>query len=118
MDKAPDGSVIHESSSDEETTPSMGGVGKDTGKCGDGNPTSGVGACLCREHPPHSPGPIDELIAALHEASLNPARPRHHGLDPFPNEDRRKPKVKILPQFSKGYQVKGLMHTCYLHQIG
>ena len=71
-------------------------AGKDTGKRGDGNPTSGAGARVCRERPPHSPaspGPIDELKAALREASLNPARPRHHGLDPFPNEDRRKPKV-------------------------
>ena len=102
MDKAPDGSVIQESSSDEETIPPMGGAGKDTGKCGDGNPAGHAGARLRREHAPHSPGPIDELIAALHEASLNLAHPRCHGLDPFPNEDRRRPKVKIPPPVFKG----------------
>ena len=80
----------------------MGGVGKDTGELGDRNPTSGVGACPHREHPPHSPGPIDELIAALCEASLNPVHPRCHGLDPFPDQDRRKPKVKIPPPVFKG----------------
>ena len=47
MDKAPDGSVIQESSSDEETVPPMGGAGKDAGKCGDGNPASGAGAHPC-----------------------------------------------------------------------
>ena len=105
MDKGPDGSVIQESSSDEEVTPPMDGVGKDTGKCSDGNPTGGVGARLCKECPPHSPaspGPIDELIAALCKASLNPACPRCHGLDPFPDEDRRKPKVKIPSPVFKG----------------
>ena len=112
MDKAPDGLVIHESSSDEETAPTMGGAGKGTEKCGDGNPTSGVGACPCREHHPYSPGPIDELIAALHEATLNPAHPRCHGLNPLPNEDRKGLKSKSNPQFSKVYQVKGLMRTC------
>ena len=79
----------------------MGGVGKDTGKHSDKNPTGGAGACPCRECPLHSPGPIDELIAALREASLNPVRPRHHGLNPFPDEDRRKPKVKIPPSFQR-----------------
>ena len=105
MDKAPDGSVIQESSSDEEITPPMGGVGKDTGKCSDGNPTGGAGAHLHRECPPRSPaspGPIDKLIAALREATLNPVRPRHHGLNPFPDEDRGKPKVKIPPPVFKG----------------
>ena len=101
MDKAPDSLVIQESSSDEEMTPPMGGVGKDTEKHGDRNPTGGAGARPCREHLPYSPGPIDELIAALHEASLNPACPRHHGLDPFPNEDRRKLKFKIQPPVFK-----------------
>ena len=62
----------------------------------------GAGARPCRECPPHSPGPIDELIAALHEASLNPVHPRHHGLNPFPDEDRRRPKVKIQPPVFKG----------------
>ena len=66
------------------------------------NPTSGVGARLHKECRPHSPGPIDELIAALHEATLGPVCPRCHGLDPFPDEDRRRPKVKIQPPVFKG----------------
>ena len=45
MDKAPDGSVIQGSSSDEEANPPMGGAGKDTGKCSDRNPTGSAGAC-------------------------------------------------------------------------
>ena len=105
MDKVPDGLVIHEHSSDEEITPPMGGVGKDTGKCGDGNPAGGAGAHPCREcppHPPASPSPIEELKAAMHKTSLNPVRPGHHGPDTFPNEDRRKPKVKIPPPIFKG----------------
>ena len=102
MDKAPDGLVIQESSSDEETAPPGGGAGKGTGKHGDGNPTSGAGARPWRQPPPHSPGPIDELIAALCEASLNPVHPRRHGLDPFPDEDRRRPKVKIQTPVFKG----------------
>ena len=73
-------------------------------KRGDGNPTGGAGACLHKERPPHppaSPGPIDELIAALHEATLNPVPPRCHGLDPFPDDDRRRPIVKIPPPIFK-----------------
>ena len=101
MDKAPDGSVIHVSSSDEELNPPVGGAGKETGKH-DRNPTGSAGARPRRECPPHSPGPIDELIAALREATLNPTRPRRHGLDPFPDEDRRRPKVKIPPPVFKG----------------
>ena len=102
MDKAPDGSVVNESSSDEKTAPTMGGAGKCTGKCGDGNSTGGVGPRPCREPRPHSPGSIDELIAALHEATLNPVHPRHHALNPLLDEDRRRPKVKIQPPVFKG----------------
>ena len=50
--------------------------------------------------PSSVPGPIDELIAALHEATLGPAHPRRHGLDPLPND--RRPKVKIQPPVFKG----------------
>ena len=63
------------------------------------NPAGGAGACPCRECHPHSPGPIDELIAALHEATLGPACPMHHGLDPPPTG---RPKVKIPPPVFKG----------------
>ena len=66
------------------------------------NPAGGVGARPHRECHPHSPGPIDELIAALHEATLGPAHPRHYGLDPLPDDDRRRPKVKIQPPVFKG----------------
>ena len=55
-----------------------------------------------RERLPRSPGPIDELITALCEATLGPAHPRRHGLDPLPDEDRRRPKVKIQPPVFKG----------------
>ena len=104
MNKAPDGAVMDESSSDEGTITPAGDAEKEVGKCGDPNPNpaSGVGACPCRERPPHAPGPIDELIAALHEATLGPACPRHYGLNPLPDEDRRRPKVKIQPPVFKG----------------
>ena len=102
MDKAPGGSVIQGSSSDEEANPPVGGAGKVTGKHGDRNPTGSAGACPRGERPPCSPGPIDELIAALREATLNPVCPRCHGLDPFPDEDLRRPKVKIPPPVFKG----------------
>ena len=102
MNKAPDGAVMDESSSDEETVPPMVGAEKEVERCRDPNPTGGAGAHLRRECPPHAPGPIDELIAALCEATIGPARPRRHGLDPLPNEDRRRPKVKIQPPVFKG----------------
>ena len=101
MDKGPDGLVIQESSSDDDTAPPVGGAGKD-GKHGDKNPTSGAGAHPRREPRPRSPGPIDELIAALREATLSPVHPRHHGLDPLPDEDKTRPKVKIQPPVFKG----------------
>ena len=66
------------------------------------NPAGGVGAHPCKECCPHSPGPIDELIAALRKATLGPACPRCHGLNPLPDEDRRRPKVKIQPPVFKG----------------
>ena len=52
-----------------------------------------------KERRPRSPGPIDELIAALCEATLGPAHPRHHGLDPLPDT---RPRVKIQPPIFKG----------------
>ena len=39
------------------------------------------------------------MIAALCEATLGPAHPRHHGLDPLPDN---RPKVKIQPPVFKG----------------
>ena len=104
MNKAPDGAVMDESSSDEETVPLLGGAEKEVERFGDPNPNpnpaGGAGAHPHRECPPRASGPIDELTAALREATLGPVHPRHHGLDPLPNEDRRRPKVKIqLPVF-------------------
>ena len=76
MPKALDGAVMDESSSDNGTITPAGEAEKEAGKCKDPNPASGAGACPCQECRPHSPGPIDELITALHEATLGPVRPR------------------------------------------
>ena len=77
MPKALDGTIMDESSSDEEVVTPIGSAvgGAEKGeKCGDPtpNPTGGAGACPCKERHPRSPGPIDELIAALCEATLGP----------------------------------------------
>ena len=52
------------------------------------------------------PDPIEQLVAALHDAGLgtNPRHQRCHGLDPDPDsdDDRRRPKVKIPPPIFKG----------------
>ena len=109
MPKAPDGAIMDESSSDEGTVPPIGGAMGSAEKEGERhgdpnpNPASGAGAHLCRECPVPIPQvPIDELIAALRKATLGPVHPRHHGLDPLPNDDRRRPKVKIQPPVFKG----------------
>ena len=101
MPKAPDGTVANESSSDNDTGGAVGGTEKEDEGRGGPNPVGGVGAHPHRECCPQSPGPIDELIAALREATLGPACPRRHGLDPLPDDDR-KPKVKIQPPVFKG----------------
>ena len=102
--------VMGGSSSNEEI---IGGAAGSTEKeaegCGGTKPVSGAGARPCKECRPQSPGPIDELIAALREATLGPAHPRCLGLDPLPDD---RPKVKIQPLFLKEYQVKDLMHIC------
>ena len=108
MPKAPDGTIMDESASDEETVPpvdgAVGGAEKEAERRGDPNPNPAgdAGARPCREPPPHTPGPIDELIAALRKATLGPVHPRCHGLDPLPDDDRRRPKVKIQPPVFKG----------------
>ena len=106
MDKAPNGLVVQEhSSGEDDVTPPMGGAGKDTRKHGDENPVGSAGAHPHREHTPHSsvsPTPVDQILSALRGAGLTPGRHRHHGLDPFPHEDRNKPKVKIPPPVFKG----------------
>ena len=66
MPKAPDGTDVDESFSDDETRGAhVGGPEKEDEGCGGLNAIGGAGARLHWEHHPHSPGPIDELIAAL-----------------------------------------------------
>ena len=104
MPTGPDGMVMGGSSSNEEVIGgAVGGAEREAEERGGKtpHPASGAGACPCKEHRPCSPGPIDELIAALCEATLGPACPRCHGLDPLPDDDR-KPKVKIQPPIFKG----------------
>ena len=130
MAATPDGSVVDEVNSGEEDPVPPRLVEKEdrgewrtspahNGKCGDGNPTSGAGACPHGGYPPNPlepPSPIDQLVAALCDAGFN-TNSRHqrcHGLDPDPNsdDDGRKPKVKIPPPVLKDYQVRDLVHTC------
>ena len=103
MPKAPDGTVVDESSSNEGAGAAVGSTEREAEEYEGRNPNSagGAGARPCRECHPYSPGPIDELIAALCKVTLGPVCPRHHGLDPLPNDDRR-PKVKIQPPVFKG----------------
>ena len=96
MPKVPDGTVVDESFSDDDTGGAIGSPEKEDEGCGGPNAVSGAGARLHWECHPHSPGPIDELIAALHEATLGPVYPRRHGLDPLPDG---RPRSKFNPQF-------------------
>ena len=104
MPKAPDGTIMDESSSDEGIGAAVGSAEKEAEEHGGPkpNPAGSAGARSFKERHPRSPGPIDELIAALCEATLGPACPRCHGLDPLPDDDRRRPKVKIQPPVFKG----------------
>ena len=61
-----------------------------------------------RPRSPENPNPINELIAALREAVVDPVIPGRHGLDP----PRERPRVKIQPQFLKECQVKDLTLIC------
>ena len=99
MNKAPDGAVVDKVSSDDGTiTP--GGPEREAGEHGGPNPmggagaVSGAGACPHRnrtperhrrDRTPENLNAINELIAALREATLGPAHPRCHGLDPLPD---------------------------------
>ena len=93
MSVGPDGIVVGGSASEDETGGAFSGAEKETEGC------SGAGAHPRRDRHPRSPGPIDELIAALREATLGPVSPRCHGLDPLPN---LRPRVKIQPPVFKG----------------
>ena len=57
------------SASDDETGGAVGGAENETEGCG------GAGVHPHKECCPRSPGPIDELIAALHKATLGPCPP-------------------------------------------
>ena len=75
MASTPNGSVVDEVNSGEEdpVIPPK-GAEKANGPHGDGNPSSGAGAHLhkeCTPHPQESPSPIDQLVAALHDAGFN-----------------------------------------------
>ena len=121
MATTPNGSVVDEVNSGEDDPVPPRGMGRDdrgerrtsptpTGHHGDGNPSGGAGGA--RPHggyvpdPPGPPNPIDQLVAALHDAGLstNPRCQRCHGLDPDPDsdDDGRRPKVKIPPPIFKG----------------
>ena len=99
MPKAPDGTIVDESSSNKDVGAAVSGTEKEADGCRgpNPNPAGGAGTRPGKEHRPRSPGPIDELITALREATLGPACPRRHGLDPLPDDDRRRPKIKIQP---------------------
>ena len=109
MPIGPDGAVVEGLSLDDETSGAVGGAEKETEGRGGTKPFGGTGVRPRKNPRPRSPGPIDELIAALCEATLGPARPRRHGLDPLPDT---RPRVKIQSPFLKEYQVKDLMRIC------
>ena len=75
MPKAPDGAIMEESSSDDGMITPVGEAQKEARKREDTNPNpaGGAGAHPCREHHACSPGPTDELIAALRKATVGPA---------------------------------------------
>ena len=121
MARAPDGAVIGDIHSDDDD-PAIDPAGnpeREAEERRDPNPRVGAGAVSgagavggagarphrhCTPKRPHrprsseNPNPIHELIAALREAALGPARPERHGLDP----PRERPRVKIQPPVFKG----------------
>ena len=121
MARAPDGAVIGDIHSDDDD-PAIDPAGdpeREAEERRDPNPRVGAGAIggagavggagarprrhrtperPCRPRSPENPNPIHELIAALREAALDPARPERHGLDP----PRERPRVKIQPPVFKG----------------
>ena len=99
MPTAPDGTIVNESSSDDDTGGAVGGTEREAEGHSGTKPVGGVGARPHKECRPRSPGTIDELIAALRKATLGPACPRCHGLDPLPDN---RPKVKIQPPVFEG----------------
>ena len=87
MASTPNGSVVDEINSVEDGPPPPKGAGKDdrgerrtsltpTGHCGDRDPSSGAGGMRsCGGYDPDflgPPNPIDQLVAALHDAGSTP----------------------------------------------
>ena len=93
MPIGPKGAVMEGPASEDEAGGAVGGAEKETEGHG------GTGVRPHRERHLQSPGPIDELIEALHKATLGPVGPRCHGLDPLPD---LRPRVKIQPPVFKG----------------
>ena len=93
MPIGPEGIVVGGSASEDETGGAVGGAEKETEGRG------GTGVRPHKDCHPQSPGPIDELIEALREATLGPVGPICHGLDPLPDP---RPRVKIQPPVFKG----------------
>ena len=99
MPTTPDGTMINES--DDDTGGAVSGTEREREgeEHGGTKPIGGAGAHPHKDRRPRFPGPIDELIAALCEATLGPVHPACHGLDPLPDN---RPKVKIQPPVFKG----------------
>ena len=93
MPIGPEGTVMEGPVSDNETGGAVGGAERENEGRGGAGVDPHRGCC------PRSPGPIDELIEALRKATLGPISPRHHGLDPLPDN---RPRVKIQPPIFKG----------------
>ena len=110
MATTPDGSVVDEVNSGEDDPVPPRGAGRDNRGERRTSPTPGGagGSHLCGGYvpdPPEPPNPIDQLVAALHDAGLstNPRCQRHHGRNPDPesDDDGRRPRVKIPPPIFK-----------------
>ena len=110
MPTGPDGTVMHESSSDDDTGGAVGSAEKEAEEHGGTKPVSGAGARPRKERRPRSPSPIDELIAAIMR-SYPRSCPILEAMDwiHFPMIG---PKSKFNSQFLKDYQVKDLMCIC------
>ena len=118
MASTPNGSVVDEINSGEDRPPPPKGSGKDDrgewvtsptpgGHHGDRDQTGAVGSH--GENNPDflgPPNPIDQLVAALHDAGLNtnPKCQKHHELDPdsdSDSDDQSRPMSEFLPNFQR-----------------
>ena len=109
MPIGPEGVVVGGSALEDETGGAVGGAGKETEGRG------GAGVRPHKDRRPRSPGPIDELIEALREATLGPVALDVMDLIHFQIQG---PESKFNPLFLKESQVKDLMLICWPQQIG